>query len=105
MLLAFDIGNTNIHLGLWDGTQWRITWRARTVPNKMGDEYAVLVRNFLQEIGLDFRDVTDVVMASVVPVLTAAFQELIQRYFKTEPIIVNHTTNIGIPINIDYPEQ
>jgi len=47
MLLAFDIGNTNIHMGLWDGERWRLSWRARTVTEKTPDEYAVLVRNFL----------------------------------------------------------
>ena len=47
MLLAIDIGNTNVHLGLWNGDGWRLSWRARTVENKMPDEYAVLVRNFL----------------------------------------------------------
>ena len=46
MLLAIDIGNTNVHLGLWRDDAWAQSWRARTVPDKMPDEYAVLVRNF-----------------------------------------------------------
>ncbi|MFZ4816222.1 MAG: type III pantothenate kinase, partial [Phototrophicaceae bacterium] len=47
MLLAIDIGNTNVYLGLWHAGEWQISWRARTVADKMPDEYAVLVRNFL----------------------------------------------------------
>src|SRR5690348_1614015 len=47
-MLAFDIGNTNIHMGLWQDNAWRLSWRARTVHDKMPDEYGVLVRNFLE---------------------------------------------------------
>lgn len=105
MLLAIDIGNTNLHLGLWDDASWQLTWRARTVINKMGDEYAVLVRNFLEEIDLDFPDIQQVVIASVVPSLTSAFVELSQRYFHVQPLVVDHTTYTGVTIDIDSPEQ
>lgn len=105
MLLAIDIGNTNLHLGLWQDDEWKLKWRARTVANKMGDEYAVLIRNFLEEIDLDFHDVKRVVIASVVPGLTAAFRALVQRYFDVSALIVDHTTPMGITIDIDFPEQ
>ena len=48
MLLAIDIGNTNIHFGLYNDAQWCCTWRVRTVHNKMSDEYAVLLRSFFE---------------------------------------------------------
>jgi type III pantothenate kinase len=105
MLLAVDIGNTNLHLGLWYQNQWQVTWRARTVPNKMGDEYAVLVRNFLRESNLEFTDIRHVVIASVVPTLTSTFEELSQRYLQIAPLIIRHTTPAGIRIDIDSPEQ
>lgn len=105
MLLAIDIGNTNLHLGIWNNNQWQITWRARTVVNKMGDEYAVLIRNFLSEVNLDLSAVQHVVIASVVPALTTAFREMIPRYFKTQPLVVDHTTYTGITIAVDSPEQ
>jgi len=59
MLLAIDIGNTNIHFGLWDGAVWVQTWRARTIAGKMADEYAVLLRSFFAEQDLSFGDVSD----------------------------------------------
>ena len=105
MLLAFDIGNTNIHMGLWQDDQWRLSWRARTVADKMPDEYAVLVRNFLTTADVGYRAISGVIMSSVVPTLTPAFQELVRRYFEVEPITVNNTTNLGIQIAIDIPEQ
>lgn len=105
MLLAFDIGNTNIHMGLWDGALWRLSWRARTVMEKMPDEYAVLVRNFLSTADVAYQSINGVVMSSVVPALTPAFQELIWRYFKIEALTVNSATPLGIAIAIDMPEQ
>ena len=105
MLLAFDIGNTNIHLGLWDRQCWRLSWRARTVAEKMTDEYAVLVRNFLSTAEVDFSAISAVCMSSVVPALTPTFQALVRRYIKLEPLIVSSQTRLGITIAIDMPEQ
>ena len=105
MLLAFDIGNTNIHLGLWDGASWRLSWRARTVAQKMPDEYAVLLRNFLDTAEVDFRAICGVCISSVVPSLTSTFQELVRRYLKMEPLTVSSNLSLGIAIAIDMPEQ
>ncbi|MCA9914249.1 MAG: type III pantothenate kinase [Anaerolineae bacterium] len=105
MLLAIDIGNTNIHLGLWQGNGWRLSWRARTVENKMPDEYAVLVRNFLDTADVGYGAITGVIVSSVVPPLTLAFRELALRYLHQEPLIVSHTTHTGVRVAIDQPEQ
>ena len=105
MLLAVDIGNTNVYLGLWQANTWRLSWRARTVSDKMPDEYAVLVRNFLHGADLDYSVVSGVIISSVVPPLTGAFVELARRYLEVEPIVVTHKTNTGVRIEIDQPEQ
>jgi type III pantothenate kinase len=104
-LLAVDIGNTNIHLGLWRQNTWQLSWRARTVADKMADEYGVLVRNFLSSADIGYNDITGVVISSVVPILTPVFDELVRRYFRFAPLIVNSQTNIGIKIDVDHPEQ
>lgn len=105
MLLAFDIGNTNIHLGLWDGGGWRLSWRARTVADKMMDEYAVLVRNFLATAAVNQDAITAACLSSVVPSLTPTFQELARRYLKLAPLTVSSEAELGIRIAIDMPEQ
>ena len=105
MLLAFDIGNTNIHMGLWHQNSWHLSWRARTVAEKMPDEYAVLIRNFLNSADVGYQAISGVIVSSVVPPLTSAFRELSQRYFDIDPIMVTNRTDIGIKINIDQPEQ
>ncbi len=105
MLLAIDIGNTNIHLGLWKAESWALSWRARTVADKMPDEYAVLVRNFLNSADVGWRAVTGVIISSVVPPLTSAFTEMVKRYGALEPLVVTATTNTGVRLDIDQPEQ
>lgn len=105
MLLAIDIGNTNIHLGLWKANSWALSWRARTVADKMPDEYAVLVQNFLNSADMGYRAVTGVIIGSVVPPLTSAFVELSRRYFQLEPLVVTNKTKTGVRIDIDQPEQ
>jgi type III pantothenate kinase len=104
-LLAIDIGNTNIHLGLWQNNSWSLSWRARTVADKMPDEYGVLVRNFLNSAGIGYSEVNGIVIGSVVPPLTFSFNELVERYFNQEPLFVSSKINIGLPITIDQPEQ
>ena len=105
MLLAFDIGNTNIHMGLWQDGCWKSSWRARTVADKMTDEYAVLVRHFLDTADVGADAVSGVIMSSVAPALTPTFQHLARRYFGIEPLNVTSKTNLGIGIAIDLPEQ
>ncbi|MFW5709202.1 MAG: type III pantothenate kinase [Chloroflexota bacterium] len=105
MLLAVDIGNTNIHLGAWQSDSWALSWRARTVANKMPDEYAVLVRSFLNSADFGWNAVSGVVIGSVVPPLTAAFVELIKKHAHIEPLVVTHQLNLGVRLEIDQPQQ
>lgn len=105
LLLAVDIGNTNVHMGLWDGEKWAHAWRVRSVAEKMPDEYAVLLRNFLHNVGLTFKDISAAVIGSVVPPLTLAFVELLEDYVHLTPMVVTNRTHTGIRIAIDQPEQ
>lgn len=105
MLLAFDIGNTNIHMGLWHNDSWALSWRARSVADKMPDEYAVLVRNFLNSADVGYKAIDGVIISCVVPPLTMTFTDLVRRYFDTEPVIVSNHIKTGVTINIDQPEQ
>jgi type III pantothenate kinase len=105
VLFAIDVGNTNVHLGLYHDGGWALSWRARTVADKMPDEYAVLVRNFLASAGLAYADVSGVAISSVVPALTESFTELSRRYLEIDPLVVNARVPCGITIAIDQPDQ
>lgn len=107
MLLAIDIGNTNIHFGVYslDDDTLCCSWRAQTVHERMSDEYAVLLRNFFSENGLRFRDVNAVVMASVVPALTPRFVEMSERYLGHTPLNVTHEVPTGVRVLLDNPGE
>ena len=104
-LLAVDVGNTNITLGLWQAGRWAFEWRARTVYDKTADEYAALLRNLLRDADLDFNTIGEVSIASVVPPLDSTFVDLSLRYIEVEPLVVTAEVKLGIKIDVDSPEQ
>ncbi|MBN2304487.1 MAG: type III pantothenate kinase, partial [Anaerolineae bacterium] len=105
MLLALEIGNTNIVIGVHNGSEWAFTWRVQTVRDRMPDEYAVMVRTFLREVGLRFDSFDQTVLSSVVPQLTAGLRDMIAQRTGFPPLIVGHEINTGLRINTDYPQQ
>ena len=112
MLLAIDIGNTNIHIGLThseaaqesiNGTVWANSWRMRTVADKLTDEYLVSIRSFFAEGGYSFDSISGVILATVVPPLTRTFVELAEHYVGVTPLVVGPGVKSGIRILIDNP--
>jgi len=105
MLLAVDIGNTNIALGVFEGEQLRATWRVATGVNQMADEYAVLLLNLLHYQGLDKSDIKEVALCCVVPPLLGTFEELFQRYFHISPLVVGAGVKTAVRIRVDNPRE
>jgi type III pantothenate kinase len=105
MLLAVDIGNTNIVLGVHDGLAWSRSWRVATDAAKLPDEYAALLDGLLGYAGTSLRSVTAVVLSSVVPALTSTFSELSQDYCSREPVVVSHDIRTGIKNLYDNPKE
>lgn len=105
MLLAIDIGNTNITLGVFKDSELRATWRIATGIHRMPDEYAALIIDLLHHKGLDISDITKVALCSVVPPLTGDFEELSQRYFNTSPLVVGAGVKTGVRIRMDNPRE
>jgi len=105
MLLAIDIGNTNIALGVFEGETLRATWNVATDIDKTADEYAVLLLNLLPMEGLNLSDIDHVSIACVVPPLLTIFEELSQRYFNISPLIVGPGVKTGVRICTDNPRE
>ena len=105
MLLAVDIGNTNIALGVFEGEQLRATWRMATNVNQMADEYAALLINLLRHQGLETSDIKDIALCSGVPPLTTTFIELSERYIHAEPLVVGSGIKTGVRIRMDNPRE
>lgn len=104
MLLAIDVGNTNITLGLWDGQSWRTHWRLRTIHDQTVDEYGIYLKMLLREAGLSGA-VDRVVLASVVPPLTATFAAVSQRYLGQEGVLLRPDSRLNIRIATDNPNE
>ena len=105
MLLALDIGNTNITLGVFDGERLAATWRLSTDHAKTPDEYSVTLTQLLRLRGMRVSDVDAVALCSVVPPLTPAFVELCRGFFGVEPLVVGSGTRTGIRILYDNPRD
>jgi type III pantothenate kinase len=103
MLLTFDIGNTNIKMGLYQGETLLAHWRTVTERFKLTDEYAVLVRNLLEMSAYEMRQMSGCAISCVVPPLTAQFVDLARRYLEVEPVIVNPRLNTGLQYDVDPP--
>jgi type III pantothenate kinase len=105
MLLAIDIGNTEITLGIFADEKLRATWHIATVINRRADEYASLLLNLLPNQGLDKSEIKDAVLCSVVPPLMATFSDLLRRYFGVEPLVVGVGIKTGVRIRMDNPRE
>ena len=96
MLIAADIGNTNIVLALHDGTSWVRTWRVYSDQRKTGDEYYVIFRSLLEDRNVDISRVDRAIVSSVVPNLTTSVQRNLKRLFDVEPLVVSHSLKTGL---------
>jgi type III pantothenate kinase len=105
MLLAIDIGNTDITLGVFEGEKLRATWHMETDIHRMADEYAALLLNLLRQQGLEIANIKAIALCSVVPPLISTFDELFQRYFHITPLVVGAGVKTGVRIRMDNPRE
>ena len=105
MLLALDAGNTNVTIGVFRDSKLACRWRLSTVREQTADEWGILLRNLFSLERLDLAQVKGVIIASVVPPLDSALASMARRYFHTEAMFVNHTTDTGIKILYDNPRE
>lgn len=105
MLLAIDIGNTNITFGLYESENLGPRWRIRTIHEKMPDEYGILLDQLFRHRGCRPDQVTGAVIASVVPPLTPVFEQACREYVGQEPLVVDAGTKTGVRIRYDNPRD
>lgn len=105
MLLALDAGNTNITIGVFDGSKLIRHWRLRTVQEQTADEWGILMRNLFSLAVLDLERIHGIVVASVVPPLDSTLAAMGRRYFDREPMFVTSATETGLKILYDNPRE
>src|SRR2546426_185966 len=105
MLLAVDVGNTNVTLALFDGDRLAADWRVTSHRERTADEMAVELRQLFELRGFDLDAVTGVVISSVVPTLNPALVEASRRYLKCEPVMVGPGAKTIVRIRYDSPKD
>src|SRR5919112_645941 len=97
MLLAVDVGNTNVTIGVFDGERLAHSWRLAALRERTGDELGIFVTRLFEQTGVHISHLRGIVVASVVPPLTRPMEEMCERYFGRRALIVD-ATNAGMPV-------
>jgi len=98
MLLAIDVGNTNIVLGVFDEARLAESWRLVTLRERTSDELGILVTHLFAHSAIPLDRVSGIILSSVVPPLTRTMEEMAERYFGHTPLTVDPGTNTGMPV-------
>lgn len=105
MLLAVDIGNTNITLGAYDSSLLSFTARIATDERKTADQYAAEIKSLLNLYGFDSDDIEDCIIASVVPAVGKSISNAISNLCHVVPLMLGPGVKTGLNIKIDNPAQ
>jgi type III pantothenate kinase len=105
MLLAIDVGNTNIVLGVFDGATLVQSWRLQTVRERTSDELGLLVDGLFAHSRIERVQIRGVILSSVVPPLTGTIRAMVQRYFGVTAVNVEPGVNTKMPILYDNPAE
>lgn len=105
MILLMDVGNTNIVLGLYEGSKKLEGWRISTDLKKTSDEYSIQVTQLFMQKGWSIKDIKGVIISSVVPNIMYSLETMIRRSFGIEPVVVGPGIKTGINIKYDNPKE
>lgn len=105
MLLAIDVGNTNIVIGVFRGDALVHTWRLTTIRERTADELGILITNLCERNEVRNIDISGIIVASVVPPLTGTLLSMVSEYFGRVPLLFEPAVNGGMPVLIDNPGE
>ncbi|HKK45051.1 MAG TPA: type III pantothenate kinase [Balneolaceae bacterium] len=104
MLLALDIGNSNIVIGASRDGEWHHQWRIQTDADETSDQYAMLFKNLFEEADLSYKEFNQIIVCSVVPQLTQTICEVFEKRSHTEPLVLNGKVKTGIEVKTASPQ-
>lgn len=105
MLLALDVGNSNITIGVFEGRKLRTRWRLRTVHEQTEDEWGILFRSLFAMSSIDLKKIDGVIIASVVPPLDPTLAAMAREYFHQQPMFVTPDVDTGMRVLYDNPRD
>ena len=105
MLLVFDVGNTNIVMGVFNGSELVADWRISTKRDRTSDEYGIILKDLFAVANLDMSSVEAAVISTVVPPLTFVIERACKKYLNNTPLVVGPGIKTGLPINYENPRE
>jgi type III pantothenate kinase len=105
MVLAVDIGNTNIVFGVFDGGRIMCHWRIGTDKSKTSDEYGILFRELMKIRDIDPESIDGAVISCVVPTIQSTVSNAVKTYFDVNPVVVSPGVKTGMPILYHNPKE
>lgn len=105
MILVFDVGNTNMVLGVYKGKKLIRSYRLSTENDKTADEHGMVINGLFQYSGIDLMDIKAVIISSVVPNLMYSLEHMARKYCGVQPLIVGPGTKTGMNIKYDNPKE
>ncbi|NQS76517.1 MAG: type III pantothenate kinase [Peptococcaceae bacterium] len=105
MILVVDAGNTNIVLGVFNGSELVANWRISTKRNRTADEYGIMLKELFSFSGNDMSQIEAIIISTVVPPLTFTLARVCHRYFNLKPLIVGPGVKTGLPIKYENPRE
>lgn len=105
MILTFDIGNSDITIGLWGNGEWKSVWRIPSRPEQPELFFGVRIRDYFFEAGLSEKSVRVIVLSSVVPALTDKVKNVVKTLFEKEPITLGPNVYDKLPIQVLNPYE
>ncbi|MFI3211048.1 MAG: type III pantothenate kinase [Peptostreptococcaceae bacterium] len=105
MLLVFDVGNTNMVLGIYEGEKLINHWRIGTDRNKTSDEYAILITSLFISSNIEMKNIDNIIISSVVPNVMHSLENFCLKYCDINPLVVGPGIKTGLNIKYDNPKQ
>lgn len=105
VILVFDVGNSNIVLGVFEGSKLAANWRLSTNRHRTSDEYGIMLKELFSFSGIEMSLIKSVVVSTVVPPLTFTLERVCQKYFNLTPLVVGPGIKTGLPIKYENPRE
>ncbi|MGL5695050.1 MAG: type III pantothenate kinase [Peptostreptococcaceae bacterium] len=105
MLLVFDVGNTNMVLGIYKDKELIKDWRINTDKEKTSDEYGILISSLFNYENIQMNEIQDVIISSVVPNVMHSLENFCLKYCNKQPLVVGPGIKTGLNIKYDNPKQ
>lgn len=105
MILCIDVGNTNIKYAVWDGSEIKGSFRVSSRHSRTADEYGATLMNLLQSKEIDRKDITGIIMSSVIPSLNYTISHMCEYFFGITPKVVGAGIKTGLNVKADNPKE